>query len=78
MKVRTLIWRISLVILVGVLPLLGSHSRANFSTPLRRADGGEPPPPPLPWVRTPTLVADGGEPPPPPLPPKPPTAALVA
>jgi len=78
MKVRTLIWLISLVILGGVLPLLGSHSRANFSKPLLRADGGEPPPPPLPWVRTPTFVADGGEPPPPPLPPKPSTAALVA
>ena len=84
MKVRKLIWLISLAILGSVLPLLGSHHSATLASSVLRADGGEPPPPPLPplpipiCLGAPIFVADGGEPPPPPLPPKPLSAALAS
>ncbi len=77
MKVRNLIWLISLAIMGSVLPLVGSHHPAPLANPVLGADGGEPPPPPLPPLPIPTrvgapiFVADGGEPPPPPFPPKP-------
>ena len=78
MKTRNLISMVSLAVLVALVSLGGRMPSTTVAPLQLRADGGEPPPPPLPWVRTPIFVADGGEPPPPPLPPKPSTAALVA
>lgn len=48
MKPRKLIWLVSLAILGGVLPLLGSHHPATFAKPVLRADGTGPVPPPIP------------------------------
>jgi hypothetical protein len=79
MKVRKPIV-ISLAILGSLLPPVGSHNWTTLGNRVLTADGGEPPPPPLPphpaWIGAPIFVADGGEPPPPPLPPKPTSAAL--
>jgi len=50
MKVRKLIWLISLVILGIVLPLVGSHHPRALANPVLRADGTGPIPPPRPPV----------------------------
>jgi hypothetical protein len=48
MKVRKLIWLISLAILGGVLSLVGSNHPATAENPVLRADGTGPVPPPIP------------------------------
>jgi hypothetical protein len=53
MKVRKLIWLISLAILGSVLPLVGSHHLATSASPVLRADGTGPVPPPPPWPHAP-------------------------
>ena len=50
MKVRKLIWLISLVILGIVLPLMGSLHPGALANPVLRADGTGPIPPPRPPV----------------------------
>ena len=55
MKVRKLIWLISLVILGSVLSLVGLNHPATSANPVLRADGGAPVPPPIPIPWVPTL-----------------------
>ena len=55
MKVRKLIWLISLAILGSLLSLAGSNHRATSANPVLRADGGAPVPPPIPIPWVPTL-----------------------
>ena len=54
-----------------MLPTALDHGQLGNLVKIR-ADGGAPPPPPLPWptgaVLAPHLNADGGAPPPPPIP----------
>ena len=54
MKVRKLIWLISLAILGTVLPLVGSHHPAISANPVLRADGTGPVPPPPPFPSAPS------------------------
>src|SRR5260370_33830265 len=58
MKVRKLIWLISLAILGIVLPLVASHQAAISTSPVLRADGTAPvpPPPPLPPAPGPSSI----------------------
>jgi hypothetical protein len=46
MKMRKLIWLISLAILGSVLPLVSSHLAGTHANPVLRADGTGPVPPP--------------------------------
>jgi len=61
---------VTAVLLLATAP--GRCQRENLDQ--IRADGGAPPPPPIPWftdagaIDTPQLNADGGAPPPPPIP----------
>lgn len=55
MKVRKLIWLVSLAILGGVLPLVGSHLATTFAKPVLRVDGTGPVPPPIPLPPIPKL-----------------------
>ncbi len=48
MKVRKLIWLISLAVLGSVLSLVGSNHAATSANPVLRADGTGPVPPPPP------------------------------
>ncbi len=48
MKVRKLIWLISLAILGSVLSLVGSNHPATSANRVLRADGTGPVPPPIP------------------------------
>ena len=50
MKVRKLIWLISLAILGTVLPLVDSHHPGTLANPVLSADGTGPIPPPIPPV----------------------------
>jgi hypothetical protein len=52
MKVRKLIWLLSLAILGSVLSRAGSNHTATSSNSVLKADGGAPVPPPIPipWV----------------------------
>ncbi len=54
MKVRKLIWLISLALLGSVLSLVGPNLPGVSANPVLRADGGAPVPPPIPipWVPT--------------------------
>jgi hypothetical protein len=48
MKVRKLIWLISLAILGSLLSVVGSNHPAASVNPVLKADGGAPVPPPIP------------------------------
>ncbi len=48
MKMRKLIWLISLAILGSILSLVGSNHPATSPNPVLRADGTGPVPPPIP------------------------------
>jgi hypothetical protein len=56
MKIRKLICLISLAILGSVLPLVASHDATISTSPVLRADGTGPvPPPPTPIPPAPTV-----------------------
>lgn len=54
MKMRNLIWLVSLAILGSVLSLVRSNHPAASANPILTSDGGAPVPPPIPipWVPT--------------------------
>jgi hypothetical protein len=48
MKRRKYIWSVSLAIMLGVAPVVGSHLSSAFAKPVLEANGGAPVPNPIP------------------------------
>lgn len=48
MRIGKVVCFVLLAVLGTVLPLVGAHLASTFTTPVLRADGGAPVPPPIP------------------------------
>ncbi len=55
MRIRKVVFLVSLAVLGSVLPLLYAHLASTFTEPVLRADGGAPVPPPIPLPPVPKL-----------------------